>query len=278
MIDTHQHLLNPKRFNYAWAKDFPALQGELGLEQYRAASVDCGIEGTVFMEVDVDEAQSGDEARHFCGLADDLASGILGVVAAGRPEQEGFEAYLVRITHPKLKGIRRVLHTQPDAVSQSSCFRENVRALAGRGLSFDLCVLERQLPLAVELADACPDVTFVLDHCGVPDIAANSPDLWKIRISELALRTNVVCKVSGICVYASESQRTVQGLFPWFAHVLKAFGWERLLWGGDWPVCTLAVPLSDWITATHDLLDLAKASPCERQAFLEDNAKRIYRL
>lgn len=278
MIDTHQHLLYPQRFSYSWAKDFPALQGELGFEQYRAAAAGCGIEGTVFMEADVDQAQSGDEARHFCRLADDPSSGILGVVAAGRPEQEGFEAYLDLITHPKLKGIRRVLHTQPDAVSKSSRFRENVRALGGRGLSFDLCVLERQLPLAVELVDACPDVTFILDHCGVPDIAANSPDLWKTGISELALRTNVVCKVSGISVYASESQRTAQGLFPWFAHVLQAFGWDRLLWGGDWPVCTLAVPFACWISVTHDLLDLAKASPSERQAFLKDNAKRIYRL
>jgi len=278
MIDTHQHLLDPKHFNYAWAKDFPVLQGELGLEQYRAASAGCGIEGTVFMEVDVDDAQSNNEARYFCELAEDPSNGILGVVAAGRPEQEGFEAYIDRIAHPKLKGIRRVLHTQPDAVSQSSRFRENLRALGGCGLSFDLCVLERQLHLAVDLVDACPDVTFILDHCGVPDIAANSPDPWKIQISQLALRTNVVCKVSGISVYASKSQRTAQGLFPWFVHVLEAFGWGRLLWGGDWPVCTLAVPFACWVSVTHDLLDLAKASPSERQAFLKDNAKRIYRL
>jgi len=276
MIDTHQHLLTPKRFNYAWAKDFPALQGELGLDQYRAAAAGCGIEGTVFMEVDVDEAQSGDEARYFCGLADDSASRILGVVAAGRPEQEGFEAYLDRITHPKLKGIRRVLHTQPNAVSQSSCFRENVRVLAGRGLSFDLCVLERQLPLAVELVDACPDVTFVLDHCGVPDIAANLSDFWKKQTKALAKRSNVACKVSGVTVYASEEQRTADGLFPWFAHVLESFGSERLVWGGDWPVVTLASGLSRWVSITEGLI--SSLGEAEQEAILVGNARRIYRL
>jgi len=278
MIDTHQHLIYPSRFCYSWTADLPALQGDFRIEEYRTASGDSEIEGTLFMEVDVDADQCGKEAAFFYQLAEDAANGILGVVAAARPEHTDFENYLDSISHPKLRGIRRVLHTQPDELSKSRIFRNHIASLAVRKLTFDLCVLERQLPLAIELVDACLDTQFILDHCGVPDIAANSPDFWRSQISELAKRPNIACKVSGLLLYAGDSQRSASGVLPWFAHVVESFGWDRIVWGGDWPVCTLAVPLSTWVVVTNDLLDLVSASPGQRRGLLTANAKRIYHL
>src|SRR4051812_35781854 len=107
MIDTHQHLLYPDRFSYAWTRDLPALQSAFRLEEYRAAANACGIQGTIFMEVDVPAELAADEARFFCRLAEDAANGIVGVVAAARPEAPGFDKYLDAIAHPRLKGIRR---------------------------------------------------------------------------------------------------------------------------------------------------------------------------
>lgn len=278
MIDTHLHLWNPARHRYPWLDEIPALNREFTLAKYHAA---CGgqVSESVFIECAAGPESFFDEARWILDLASKPASGIEGVVASVWPERENFSGLLLALSsHPKLKGVRRVLHTEPDDLSRSALFRENVRALADSALTFDLCVLERQLPVAIELVDACPEVTFILDHCGVPDIAANLPGFWKTQIAEIARRPNVVCKVSGLLLYADESRRNPAGLLPWFSHVVEHFGWDRLLWGGDWPVCTLAASLADWISVTHDLLDLANSSPSVRKAFLEDNAKKIYRL
>jgi predicted TIM-barrel fold metal-dependent hydrolase len=282
MIDTHQHLLYPDRFRYAWTQDLPALQGAFRLEDYRAAAAGCNVEGAVFMEVDVGEGQSGDEARFFCELAGDPDSGILGVIAAGRPGTDGFAARIESVLHPKLKGLRRVLHTQPDELSQSTAFRADVASLARWGLTFDLCVLQRQLGLALDLVRACPDTTFILDHCGIPDIGGNdAPDgagfrAWRAAIKELAREPHVHGKISGLTADARPAQRNAEGLRPYVDTMIETFGPDRLVWGGDWPVCNLGSGLKAWCDLTRELLEGLEAS--DRDDILARNARRIYSL
>lgn len=282
MIDTHQHLMDRTKFSYGWAREFPALQEELGLERYHEAAEGCGIEGTVFMEVDVDEGQSGGEARHFCQLAQDPAHGIRAVVAAARPEEEGFERYLDSMAHARLVGIRRVLHTQPDDVSRSDLFRKNIRSLARRDLSFDLCVLQKQLPVAWELVQACPEVRFILDHGGNPDIASHSDaagegwNSWQEGVRALGACPNVFGKLSGLTTAARSEQRNAVSLRPYLETLLEAFGPTRLVWGGDWPVVNLGSGLAGWVALTKDLLQPLSAA--DRSRILSENARVIYRL
>ena len=278
MIDTHLHLWNPSRFNYPWLDGIPALNREFTVEEYRGGGSG-EVSACIFVECAAGPNSFLDEARWGLDLALNPENQIVGVVASVWPEQEEFGAKLAGLAgHPKLKGIRRVLHTEPDELSQTSIFRKHVASLAERKLTFDLCVLERQLPVAITLVDACPKTQFVLDHCGVPDMASHSMDFWRAQISDLAKRPNVACKVSGLLLYAGEKQRSAAGILPWFFHVVEAFGWERLVWGGDWPVCTLALPLAEWIAATHDLLDLVSATPAQRIDFLDKNAGKFYHL
>ncbi len=280
MIDTHQHLIYPDRFSYRWAEGIPALSGAFPLSDYQKAADGCGITGTVFMEVDVGE--SSDEARFFCELAEESENRILGVIAAARPEQDGFEQYLDDTAHPKLKGIRRVLHTQPDELSQSPIFRDNVARLAKRDLTFDLCVLQRQLGIASELARACPETTFVLDHCGVPEIAANDAlggerfRNWSERIRALAAAPNVCCKISGLCAYAASNVQETATFVPYVETVLEAFGVERCVWGGDWPVCNLGAGLPKWIGMSREMVQAL--TPDEQHAVFTANAQQIYHL
>ena len=280
MIDTHIHLLEPERFTYEWTKGFPALSGRFDLSDYRKASADTGIQAGVFMEVDCEE--SADEARYFCSLAEQPGCLIQAVVAAARPESPDFERNLEAMAHPRLTGIRRVLHTQPDELSQSSLFRENVSHLGALGLSFDLCVLQRQLPLALDLVRACPQTTFILDHCGVPEISVNDAPAgagflaWEKSIRALAAEPNVSGKISGITAYAPEPLRTAQGLRPYIDTMLEAFGPSRLVWGGDWPVVNLGDGLLAWSNITRDLL--SELTPDERTLILSTNAKKIYRI
>ena len=277
MIDTHQHLIYPERFDYPWLDQVPALKNAPSrLQDYRAAATGTQITGTVFMEVDVASAHAQDEARFFCGLSEDPASKILGVVATARPEEEGFEGHLEQIAHPALKGIRRVLHTQPDELSQSAVFRTNVAGLAKRNLTFDMCFLANQLPLAIELADACPDTGLMLDHCGLSGIAEGFIEHWKARIAELSRRPNVSCKLSGMVTCGVGGIDGGRLLPPLADHVLGCFGANRMVWGGDWPVCNLTSSMGSWVQVTQTLL--SALSENERTQILETNAIRFYQL
>lgn len=275
-IDTHLHVLLPDRFRYPWTEGFAPLQGTFSLEDYHTAGGDQGITGSLFMEVDVDPEQAADEAAYFCGLAEDPANRLLGVIASGRPESEGFEAHLDRIAHPALKGIRRILHMGPEGLSRLPLFRTHIAMLGMRGLPFDLCVRADQLAEATELVDACPDTLFVLDHCGNPDIAGGGIDAWRDALTSLAERENVMVKLSGIPAACPPGQANAETLKPWVETTLDRFGWDRCVWGGDWPVCTLNGSLASWCIALDDLL--ADESESHKQKLFQTNAQRIYHL
>ena len=277
VIDTHQHLWDPETLRYSWMDGFPAIRRRAMMEEYREATAGLGIVETVYVDTDVDEVDQEREIATIFGLADDPANRIGGIVAGAKLEKAGALDHLERwAKHPKLKGIRRVLHTQPDDLSQQPQFWENLQAVGERGWSFDLCVLPRQLPRATELAGKFPEVSFILDHCGVPDIKAGALEPWRTNLRELAQRPNVACKVSGLVAYADPEKWTVQDLQPFFAEALEGFGWDRVMWGGDWPVCTLSASLKAWLEAARKLTEGATAE--QRRQFFEGNARRIYRL
>jgi len=272
IVDTHLHLIEPGRFRYPWLDDVPALNRPFDLAAYRAEAATLGIEAMLHMEVDVAEADIAGETAYVTGLGD----GVAGAIAACRPEAPTFAAWLDQAAaNPRVRGFRRILHTQPDELSRAPLFAENLRRLAAHDLSFDLCVLARQLPLAAALADACPDVRFVLDHCGVPDVAGRALDPWRADIAALAARPNVACKISGVVAYAGPDW-TVDDLRPFIEHAIECFGWDRVVWGSDWPVCTLTADLTRWVAATRALL--AGTSEAEREKLLASNARRLYRL
>ena len=143
-------------------------------------------------------------------LSRQTGSLLVGAIAACRPEEPGFAAYLERQrANPFVKGFRRVLHVMPDEFSEGALFRENIKLLAGTGLTFDLVVLPHQIPKAIALADLVPDVQFVLDHCGVPDIKGGAEHPWREHMTEIARRPNVIGKISGVVAYADAGNWTV---------------------------------------------------------------------
>ncbi|HEX2100919.1 MAG TPA: amidohydrolase [Candidatus Synoicihabitans sp.] len=276
LVDTHQHLWDLAQFPYSWCADIPTLNRSFRLPDYRAASTGLGIQKTIFMECDVDEPHALAEAQHVQRLAEQHPE-IVGIVASARPERPDFPQQVEQLRAlTKLRGLRRILHTQPDELSQTPLFAENLRRLPAWGLTFDLCVLARQHPLAIDLIDRCPDVRFVLDHCGVPDVKGRAFEPWKTSIAAIAERRNVTCKISGLVAYADPSTWTTADLRPWVEHVIACFGWDRVVWGSDWPVCTLSATLAQWVEATHELMSGVSAD--ERARLYHRNAEALYRV
>lgn len=274
LIDTHQHLWDLEQFPYSWCAGIPALNRSFQLTDYLAAAQNTGIEKTIFVECNVNEPHSLAEARHIQSLAEKHPL-IAGLVAAARPERADFSQQLDELLKlSKLRGLRRVLHVMPDELSQSALFAENIRRLAAHKLTFDLCVLARQLPLATALVQKCPQVQFVLDHCGVPDVKGRAFEPWRTQLKELATHPNVACKISGLIAYADAQDCGAAALRPWIDHTIECFGWNRIVWGGDWPVCNLTASLNQWVAVTKEIF--ASASVAQQSQFFHQNAERIY--
>jgi len=276
LIDTHQHLIYRGRLGYSWTGGIPALaSGDFTLADYSELTRGEDIIGTVFMETGVDDVDYQNEARFVASLIGN--SNVLAQVASCRPEiDEGFDAWLDECEQLAVAGFRRILHVADDEMSRSETFRKNLRKIGRKNLAFDMCFLARQLSVAVELARACPDQHFVLDHCGVPDIAGDVFVPWADAISEVARFPNVSVKLSGVTAYCAPGTANVETLRRWVDHIFHAFTPARIVWGSDWPVVNLGAKLPAWIEITHELL--AGLSMDERAAIGTHNARRIYRL
>jgi len=277
IVDTHQHLWDPTLFLYAWLASVPALNRPFRMPDYLAAAKGLNVVKSVHLEADVDEPYMLDETQHLLALADQPDNPLEGIVACARPESEDFKSYLDKIAgHPRLKGIRRVLHTQPDEVGRGKTFINNVAALSSYGLSFDICVLARQIPVAIKLVSKCPEVVFILDHCGVPPVKEKTLDPWRSYIADIAKFPNVSCKISGLVAYADPQRWTAEDLRPFVQHAITSFGWDRVLFGSDWPVCTLSASYRQWVDALQAIT--REAGEANQRKLFYDNAVRVYRL
>jgi len=277
IIDTHLHLIYREQLSYPWLSDVAPLNRDFSYETYAVEARRCGVTDALHMEVDVAPGDIEAETRNVEDLAGRPQSLLRGAISACRPEDDGFPAFLDRQrADPFVKGFRRVLHVVPDGLSEGATFRANIRRLAGASLPFDLCVRPDQIDRAIALADLAPAVQFVLDHCGVPAIKDRAEHPWREHIAEIARRPNVAVKISGVVAYADPASWTVDDIRPYVEHAIESFGWDRVVWGSDWPVCTLTASLSIWIAAAQAIT--LGSSVDERARLFSLNARRIWRL
>jgi predicted TIM-barrel fold metal-dependent hydrolase len=277
MIDTHLHLIDQSALSYPWLSGVEALNRDFAYEEYALQAHRAGITQALHMEVDVAPSDIEAESNYVATLAKREGSLIAGAISSCRPEEDGFAVFLERQrANPLVKGFRRVLHVMPDDLSESALFRENIKRLGDTRFTFDLCVLPKQIDKAIALADLAPNVQFILDHCGVPDIKGDGLSDWRGKITDIASRPNVTAKISGVVAYADAETWRVETLEPYVHHVIGSFGWDRLVWGSDWPVCTLGGGLATWVATTHALL--SGCSDGEKTKLFSGNAKRIWNL
>ena len=177
----------------------------------------------------------------------------------------------------RLVGIRHPAHDEPDpAWLARPDVGRGIAAVGAAGLAYDLLVRARELPAALTVVQARPEVPFVVDHLAKPEIATGGWEPWASRLRAIAANDNVSCKLSGLVTEATWDDWTVDQFRPYADLVLEAFGPDRILFGSDWPVCLLAASYQRVAAAAQDLI--ATLSPHERAAVLGGTAGRVYAL
>jgi len=278
VVDTHVHFWNPQLLSYPWLAGVPPLNRAFMPADYAAQALLPNVAKLVFVECGCDPARSLEEARWIAGLAA-AEPRIAGIVARAAVERgRGVRADLAALRRvPRVVGIRRNLEEETDPeFCLAPDFIAGVRELSAFDLSFDICVRHHQLPAVIELVSRCPEVRFVLDHCGKPAIRERVLDPWRHHIRELAALPNAQCKISGLLTEADLDGWQPSDLRPVVLHVLESFGPERVMLGTDWPVLRLASHHERWLEALEQCLSGVPEQ--DRAQLYHSNGEAFYRL
>jgi L-fuconolactonase len=281
-VDAHHHLWDLEAREHRWLmggqpwasdEELAALRRSYRLEDLAPLAEAAGVTSTVVIQTVTEPWETGD----LLALAGGLVAGVVGWTDLTAPDVAEAIAGLRAVPGGRfLRGIRHPVLSEPDPdwLAGPAVLR-GLHALSGTGLVFDVVVLPRQLPGALTAARSVPELTFVLDHLGAPPAesgqgATDGP--WASAIRGLATLPNVVCKLSG----AHTSPARASDLRPYYETVLDAFGPQRLMFGSDWPVSSLAATYGEVLALYRDLT--AQLSPAEQDAIFAGTAGRVYQL
>lgn len=274
IIDTHHHYWQYNPVEFDWIDDEMAtIQRSFlpsDLQQTLSAA-------DVQAVVSVQARQTLEETDWLLHLAAEntFMYGVVGWLPLASVEIADVLAQYV--SNPWLKGVRHVVQGEPDPeFLLRDDFNGGISTLKDFNLVYDLLIFERQLPNTIRFVDRHPNQVFVLDHMAKPQIKAGVLQPWAKTIRELAKRSNVSCKLSGMVTEADYKTWTSEQLQPYFDVVLEAFGPQRLLFGSDWPVCLVATEYSAWLSLVKK--QLATLSQYEQELIFSKNAIQTYQL
>jgi L-fuconolactonase len=272
VVDSHVHFWDPRALHYPW------LAGVSSLERtFLPGDYDDDVSAIVFVEANCAPGESTREVVFIerLAVADPRIAAIVAYVDL--LDEARREAALDELQSvPRVVGIRHNIQGTPSATCLDARFVRGVQEVGARGWSFDLCATADQLDDVASLTEQCPRTQFVLDHCGKPAIRRGGFDDWARALERFERLANVSCKLSGLLTEADERQRDASSLRPYFHHVADCFGADRLLYGSDWPVLTLAGGLPLWRSIVEELT--SDWTDDDRRRLFGDNAVRFYRL
>jgi L-fuconolactonase len=279
IVDAHVHIFDPASIRFDWMAGVPKLNRSHVPDDYKRLTKGVTIEAFVFVEVD---ASPGEELGEAAWVTQQAAHEprLRGMVAS-LPLSKGtaVEADIKTLAAmPLARGVRQLIQGHVD--EPGWCIRDDfmaaVQLLPKYSLSFDLCIYHPQMADVIELCRRCPDVQFVLDHIGKPGIKAGLMEPWKRELAKLAKLPNVSCKISGVVTEADHATWHEAELIPYIEHAISCFGFNRVMFGGDWPVSELATTYQRWVALVDHVA--AKASLAEKRKLFRDNAIEFYRL
>lgn len=272
-LDAHQHFWRFDARRDRWITDeMRAIRRDFLPGDLEGALAANGIDGCVAVQAD----QSDEETRFLLDLADrhPFIKAVVGWVDLRSP---GLGATLDALARrPRLRGIRHVAQAEPDDFLEQDDVIRGIREAGRAGLTYDILIVERQLPAALALTARLPDQPFVLDHLAKPRIRDGAIEPWATRMRELARRPNVFCKLSGLVTEADWAVWRPEHLRPYLDVAFEAFGADRVLFGSDWPVCLVAAPYDRVLGVITEYAGALSLN--ERDALFGGNAMRAYGL
>ena len=286
IIDTHLHIWDPARLSYSWIKGNPLFDRPYHVEDFRRDCGDIQVEAMVFLECYADFTPERGQYIEEVQFVEDEAQRdprLIGIVPMAPLEKgRGAEGVLAEMAakHPTVKGIRRIVEfdTDPRALTLSESFIEGVNLLERFGMHFEINVHHHQMDIVREFVRHIPNVPMILDHCGKPGIKEGAIAQYRDDVAELSRHPNLWCKLSDLPVEADLQNWTEADLRPFIEATIEAFGVDRTIYAGDYPVCLQATTLPRWV----EVLDRAFAemglSENEARKIYRDNANSFYRL
>ena len=274
-LDAHVHFWDPGRLHYPWLAQVPRLNRPLLPGDLRAAGA--APVGVIAVEADRSREDALAEVAWLASI--DVPGVRVAGVVGHVPLEEGAAAAdeLARLTSsPRVVGVRRLLQDEPMGFATEPGFVAGVGLLAGAGATFDLCIRHTQLLAVTELVRRLPEVSFVLDHLGKPEVSRAGLAAWAPDLAGLARLPNVRCKLSGLATEADPDHRTPPDLLPFLRHALDVFGPARCLFGSDWPVLTLAMEYGQWLDVVREACSDLSAD--ERALVMRRTAEGAYGL
>jgi L-fuconolactonase len=274
IIDSHQHFWIYDPVEYDWINDdMKSLRTDFLPSALKEEITSAGVDGVMTVQARQTIEETDWILQHASG--NDFIKGVVGWLPL---VDKHIEDYIVKYyDNQKLKGLRHVLQGEPDQEYMlRDDFNMGISLLKKYGLVYDILIFERQLPTTIKFVDTHPNQAFVLDHIAKPIIKDNIIIPWKYNISELAKRDNIFCKISGMVTEADYRNWSVEQLYPYLETVLEAFGPKRLIFGSDWPVCTVACQYQQWFDIVKYFI--SQLNEWEQEGILGSNAIRIYNL
>ena len=273
-IDTHQHFWDFVPESYDWiTEELAPLRRSFLPAELRPLLQRAGVTATLAVEArgHLDETQS----LLRIAAETDFVCGVVGWLPLMEPRAPGLIEQLS--SQPALKGVRHWMGAPNDTSFMTQpALHAGVSLLERAGLTYDLMLWPLQLPAATEFVDRHPRQVFVLDHFAKPFIRTGAIEPWSQHVRELARRPNVYCKLSGLTTEADHARWSLDELRPYVDVALDAFGPRRLMFGSDWPVCTLATTYERWVGTVQALI--AGSSADEQARIWGGTAVEAYRL
>lgn len=273
-IDSHHHLWRYSADQYPWMLEgMDSLRKDFLLPELQVVTRQAGVTGTIAVQA----RQRIQETEWLLTLSEqsDLILAVVGWLPL--VEHKVGSDLAAWAGHPKLRGVRHVLHDEiDDFYVLREGFNRGISLLKDFGLVYDILIFERHLPQTIQFVDRHPNQIFIIDHIAKPKIKDHIMAPWNVGIAELARRENVYCKISGMATEADWKFWTQDDLRPYFDTVLDAFGPQRLMFGSDWPVIQVACDYNRWSSIVKSWI--AELSSVEQQAIMAETAKTAYSL
>lgn len=274
-IDSHQHYWKVERGDYHWMTPaVPVLCRDYLPADLRPSLAEHDIHKTILVQA----AQTVAETDFLLDLAakDDTIAGVVGWLDM---DNANFPAEFERYRrNPKFVGLRPMLQDLPDdRWSLRPGVLDSLRVVADGDFPFEFLTYSRHLPFVSQVLESIPKLRAVIDHISKPEIRLHNMEPWKRWIAQLARHPSLYCKLSGMITEADHQSWTADDLRPYIDHVVQCFGFDRIMFGSDWPICLCAGSYSQVIDALRQVLSSRLNHKTEAKLF-GGNAIQFYKL